>query len=131
MNFKLMFVSVLTVLAAAPLIHAQNDGSANPRQTPPPIVVKTPAPTPKLSETLSKNIETLGRNDEVSRERREQSYAKLLEGQRYLWMMRQRSQRTEPESGRRLYRARRAHAFRAAERYQRGDFAGFAGGQDR
>ncbi|MBS1797742.1 MAG: tetratricopeptide repeat protein [Acidobacteria bacterium] len=92
MNFNLKFVSVLTVLAAAPIINAQNDGSATPRQTPPPMVVKTPAPTQKLSETLSKNIETLGRNDEVSRERREQSYAKLLEGQRYLWMMRQRSQ---------------------------------------
>ena len=41
-------------------------------------------PTPKLSTELAKN---LGQTNEVSRERREQAYAKLLEAQRYLWSM--------------------------------------------
>ena len=45
-----------------------------------------PTPTPKLSETVSKNIEQP--QTDVSRERREQALAKLLEGQRYIWNMR-------------------------------------------
>ena len=59
---------------------------------------KPPAPlpgiteSPKLSDLLSKNLEQ--QNTDVSRERREQAYAKLLEGQRYIWNLRkpQRSQ---------------------------------------
>lgn len=44
-----------------------------------------PTPTPKFSETVSKKIEPL--QGDVSRERREQALAKLLEGQRYIWSM--------------------------------------------
>lgn len=41
-------------------------------------------PPPKMAEPLAKNMEqTTG----VSRERREQAYIKLLEGQRYIWNM--------------------------------------------
>jgi predicted Zn-dependent protease len=49
-----------------------------PRPTPKPIA----APTPKLSGVLTKNLEIA---TEVSRERREQALAKLMEGQRYIW----------------------------------------------
>jgi tetratricopeptide (TPR) repeat protein len=50
-----------------------------------PIATPKPAmatPTPKLSITLSKNI---SETPQVSRERREQAFAKLMEGQRYIW----------------------------------------------
>ncbi len=45
----------------------------------------SPSPTPKLSELLSKNLQSYQPGSGVSRERREQAYAKLLEGQRYVW----------------------------------------------
>lgn len=48
--------------------------------------------SPKLSETLSKN---LNQNANVSRERREQAYVKLLEGQRYIWNLRKPQQRSQ------------------------------------
>ena len=54
-------------------------------QTQPPEPLPGIAEAPKLSETLSKNLE---QNKSVSRERREQAYAKLLEGQRYIWNLR-------------------------------------------
>ncbi len=51
------------------------------------------SPTPILADTLAQNL--LKQNTDVSRERREQAYAKLLEGQRYLWSrQRARSQAT-------------------------------------
>ena len=93
MNFKILSVPILAILSVSTVIFAQNDGSATPRQTPPPLVVKTPAPNQKLSETLSKNIENLSQTGEISRERREQAYVKLLEGQRYIFnIKRQRGQ---------------------------------------
>lgn len=48
----------------------------------PPTFKPTPSPTPKLSSVLTKNLEV---TTEVSRERREQALAKLMEGQRYIW----------------------------------------------
>lgn len=63
--------------AAAPFALAQTAPVSRP----------TPAPTVKtvpLSETLAQNLEN-AKQTEVSRERREQAYAKLLEGQRYFW----------------------------------------------
>ena len=63
------------------LISAQNQ-STGVRPTPPPPIA---SPTPKLSSVLAKNLEQ--QNSEVSRERREQAYSKLLEGQRYVWAM--------------------------------------------
>lgn len=63
-------------------ISAQNGQPAAPKPTPPPVAAPTIVmPSP---QTL---------NQTVPRERREQAYAKLLEGQRYLWgMSRVRSQ---------------------------------------
>ena len=42
-------------------------------------------PKPKTSEVAHKNIEQTVNKATVSRERREQAYVKLLEGQRYIW----------------------------------------------
>ena len=108
MNLKFLSAPVLTILAVSSAVSAQDPGSApTPRQTPAPTVkittptptpapqvrVVTPTPTVKLSETLSRNLDNLSKTEQISRERREQAYAKLLEGQRYLWgMSRQRGQ---------------------------------------
>jgi tetratricopeptide (TPR) repeat protein len=62
---------------------------------PPPMRRATPTPTPslpRLSIALAQNLERMPLSG-VPREDREQAYASLLEGQRYLWSMsRQRSQ---------------------------------------
>ncbi len=93
MKLKVLSAPIFAILSVSTVVFAQNDGTATPRQTPPPLIVKTPTPSPKLSETLSKNIENLSQSEEISRERREQAYVKLLEGQRYIWnIMRQRGQ---------------------------------------
>ncbi|HEX8367017.1 MAG TPA: tetratricopeptide repeat protein [Pyrinomonadaceae bacterium] len=61
-------------------------------ELPPPKPKPTAEPTPRLSTALAQNLEQM-KSVDIPRERREQAYAKLLEGQRYLWMMsRQRSQ---------------------------------------
>ncbi len=88
-------MSGLIILGVSSIIIAQTD-STTPRPTPPPMVrTATPTPSPKLSETLSKNLENVSKTEEISRERREQAYVKLLEGQRYIWnMSRQRGQGT-------------------------------------
>jgi tetratricopeptide (TPR) repeat protein len=93
MNFKAISAPILIILSVSTGIIGQTD-STKPRPTPPPIVrTPTPAPSPKLSETLTKGLETSTKTDEISRERREQAYAKLLEGQRHIWnMSRQRGQ---------------------------------------
>ncbi|MDQ3180686.1 MAG: tetratricopeptide repeat protein [Acidobacteriota bacterium] len=59
-------------------------------------------PSPKLSETLAKNLEQAQQTTEVSRERREQAYAKLLEGQRYIWNMSRLSSQAGIVNGERL-----------------------------
>lgn len=55
-------------------------------QEPPPPPPPKPAvsPTPKLSSVLTQNLES-SKQTGISRERREQAFAKLLEGQRYIW----------------------------------------------
>lgn len=59
-----------------------------------------PSPTPKLSSLLAQNLEA-SKQTEISRERREQALAKLLEGQRYIWSAsRMRSQMTVSSSAR-------------------------------
>jgi tetratricopeptide (TPR) repeat protein len=68
---------LLGILGLQP-VWAQNQ---TPRPTAPPIA----APTPKLSSILAGNLKQ--QNITVPRERREQAYAKLLEGQRYMWGM--------------------------------------------
>jgi tetratricopeptide (TPR) repeat protein len=44
-----------------------------------------PPPKPTIKEPSTSNLEYLQQNTEIPRERREQAYAKLLEGQRYIW----------------------------------------------
>ncbi|HUF04046.1 MAG TPA: tetratricopeptide repeat protein [Aridibacter sp.] len=57
--------------------------------TPPPAMARdTLGEEPKLSELLAKRLENLPQEFEMTREEREEAYAKLLEGQRYLWSMR-------------------------------------------
>jgi tetratricopeptide (TPR) repeat protein len=92
MNLKFLSALILTILAVSSDLSAQTEGAPSTRPTPP-VKVLTPTPTPKLSETLAKTLENLSKTEEISRERREQAYAKLLEGQRYIWgMTRQRGQ---------------------------------------
>ncbi len=45
-----------------------------------------PSPTPKISEIVSKNLEQITDKTPIPRERREQAYLKLLEGQRFIWI---------------------------------------------
>ncbi len=52
---------------------------------PPRIAAPTPLPSAKLSELLANNLKTRDLNAVVERAEREQAYAKLLEGQRYVW----------------------------------------------
>lgn len=92
MNLKFLYAPILTIIAVSTPLLAQNEGipSSTPRPTTSPVRTPTPTPTPKLSETLAKNLEN---PSEVTRERKEQAYAKLLEGQRFYWnMTRQRGQ---------------------------------------
>lgn len=63
-------------------LFAQSDGSKAP-EIAPPRPVATP---PKVGDRLLKNLDDIG-NGEVSRERRQEAYSKLLEGQRYVFML--------------------------------------------
>jgi len=80
------FITVLIIaLYSAPFISAQigkNDLSRS-------------ADLPKISETPAKN-QAGQQTSEVSRERRAQAYAKLLEAQRYIWTVNQIRQRANP-----------------------------------
>ncbi len=59
--------------------------------TPPPMPPPKVSSSPILSDTFSKNPEKLQRKNDVPREKREQAYGKLLEGQRYIWNLFNRS----------------------------------------
>src|SRR5215213_157965 len=101
MKLKFLSAPILTILVVSTGILAQNEGNPSTTRQTPLVKTPTPTPTPKLSETLSKTLDNFSK-DEVSRERREQAYAKLLEGQRYVWgMTRQRGQ-SSSSSGVRL-----------------------------
>lgn len=69
---KLAFISVFLIAANADVY-----GQIQPPQ---PSV----SPTPKLSTILAQNLES-SKQTGVSREKREQAFAKLLEAQRYIW----------------------------------------------
>ena len=56
-------------------------------------------PPPKVSETVAKNT---AQTTEIPRERREQAYAKLLEGQRYIWNMSRLRSQAAASTGARL-----------------------------
>src|SRR4051812_10376753 len=110
MNLRIFAASILTISAVSTALLAQ-DVKVRPKSTPPPMVVTTPTPTqsPKLSETLSKNLEASLQNDGVSQERREQAYAKLLEAQRYIWnISRQRGQGTSNNASNNVRLAKQA-----------------------
>jgi tetratricopeptide (TPR) repeat protein len=73
---------------------AQNPPAPKPTPTPerfgdtppPPPPKPKPSPTPRLSSVLTENLVRM-QSSEITRERREQAYAKMLEGQRYVWQM--------------------------------------------
>jgi predicted Zn-dependent protease len=89
--------TLVLVLAIACGLFSEIKVEAQITNDPPPVAV----PTPKLSTILTKNFEQT-QTTEITRERREQAYAKLLEGQRYLWAMsRQRSQSAQVVGGNR------------------------------
>ncbi len=77
MKNKSVMVAAGLVLFSLPAVFAQT----NPPAAPP----KASA-TPKLSEAFSKNLAQTQTAD-ISRERREQAYSKLLEAQRYIWTL--------------------------------------------
>lgn len=98
MDFKRIFIGYFTILLVSSFVFAQDIGKpANPSTqkptatpTPKPIAVTTPAL--KVSEILAANVENLRKDEPISRERREQAFAKLLEGQRYIWKLTRRQQ---------------------------------------
>lgn len=93
MNFKKVFIGYFTILMISSLVFSQDIGKpAKNTPTPTPKPVVTPESTPKLSETLAKNVENFKNDEPISRERREQALAKLLEGQRYIWKLTRRQQ---------------------------------------
>jgi tetratricopeptide (TPR) repeat protein len=55
-------------------------------ETPPRILPPAPreSPTPKMSEILAINLAAVQKGQELPRERREQAYSRLMEGQRYI-----------------------------------------------
>jgi tetratricopeptide (TPR) repeat protein len=92
---KAIFLTFLS-FAASPAVFAQ----VSPNNNPPPPAVRT---APKLSDTLAQNLEK-SRQTEIPRERREQAYAKLLEGQRYFWGSNRMRSEAGSASGARLAR---------------------------
>lgn len=75
---KIILFSVFTI-SVSPAVYGQVPPD-NQLQPPPPAA----KPAAKLSELLAQNLEK-SKQTEITRERREQSYAKLLEAQRYYW----------------------------------------------
>ena len=77
---KNFFIAVLFVFSIGLVDASAQDGRSYPETTPQQPRVSS---NPKLSETLTLNLQN--QKGEVSREKREQAYAKMLEGQRYIW----------------------------------------------
>lgn len=80
MKFRSFIFLAAVSLAGVFTIDAQVDG------VPPPVlpVIPKASPTPKLSEILAINLATAPAGQELPRERREQAYNRLMEGQRYI-----------------------------------------------
>jgi len=97
MKLKNLSVVFLIILFVSSIAYAQNLGGET-KKTSPQVTIKTPTPTPtpKLSETLIKNFETAQKTGDITREKREEAYAKMLEGQRFYWN--QSRQRTQTSS---------------------------------
>jgi tetratricopeptide (TPR) repeat protein len=75
---KSKFASLLLLIAVAAIT-----GFAQVTSVPPPPPASSP--TPPVSEQLSKILESVKDKAPAPREQREMAYAKLLEGQRYIW----------------------------------------------
>lgn len=86
------------IAAVCVFLGSQAGFAQSPPQPQPLKVLSAPA----LSDTLSKNLEKLQQKPDVPREKREQAYGKLLEGQRYIWNLfnRSRSQAAIAENSR-------------------------------
>lgn len=69
-------------LAGTFAVSAQNEGL--PPAPPPRAIQPQPTPGPKLSEIFAINLASAPKPDDLPRERREQAYTKMLEGQRYI-----------------------------------------------
>ena len=54
-------------------------------QTERPSTLPTPLPTPRVSDQLSKLLDAMRPERPTPREQKEKAYAKMLEGQRYIW----------------------------------------------
>jgi len=78
-SIRFIFLAAL-LFTSGKTIFAQN----NPPAPKPAPAAETDA---KFAEVLSKNLIYLQQKTEVSAERRRQAYAKLLEGQRYIWSL--------------------------------------------
>ncbi len=81
-----------TVLTFCQINFAQNTNQPPPpaRPTPPPPVARQTSSIPDL---IARNLPQITSKTLISRERREQAYAKMLEGQRYIWNLK--NQRTQ------------------------------------
>ena len=83
-NMKFVLI-VFTILNGLQMTFAQSANEPTARPTPPPPVAK---PMSAISETIARNLAQLNDKTPVSRERREEAYGKLLEGQRYYLSLR-------------------------------------------
>ncbi len=83
--FFILILSLTTIFLTAD-IFAQNTDNQKNYPSPPRIEPKTTSL--KIADKLANNLEKLPPDFEISREKREQAYAKLLEGQRYIWSIR-------------------------------------------
>jgi len=82
MKFRSVVIQAILIGGLTPAVFAQTPFyplPPTPTPTPP-----APSQTPKLSEILAINLAAAQRGPDAPRERREQAYAKLLEGQRYI-----------------------------------------------
>lgn len=88
---KLILISgpILVLLSLSTVLIAQaDDDELAPPPRPPAALPMVDSGQDRLSELLAKRLEELPDDFEISRVQREEAYAKLLEGQRYLWSMR-------------------------------------------
>lgn len=82
-NIKFILI-IFTILNGWHLSFAQiTSRPPPPRPAPPPVA----APTSAIVELIARNAAQINDKTPVSRERREEAYGKLLEGQRYIWSL--------------------------------------------
>ena len=80
MKVSLIFRSVALAAALTAYAGAQDTSTRDPLRPSP-----APSPATKLSQLLAVRLESFGPGYSAPREKREQAYAKLMEGQRLLW----------------------------------------------